>query len=71
MAGRIKECDHRSSFCADLLTGSRARVCALQLGSEEKQALMNIRAESLESFAGQLAGWIDTQLQPAAYQWSA
>ncbi len=25
---------------------------------------MSIRAESLESFAGQLAGWIDAQMQP-------
>ena len=60
------------SFCADLLNGSRARVLSrFNLSSEEKQALMDIRAESLESFAGQLAGWMDARLQPAAYQWSA
>jgi hypothetical protein len=60
------------SFCADLLTGSRARVLSrFNLSSEEKQALMDIRAESLESFAGQLAGWMDARRQPAAYQWSA
>jgi hypothetical protein len=59
------------SFCADLLNGSRARVLSrFNLSPEEKQALMNIRAESLESFAGQLVGWMDAQLQPAAYQWS-
>jgi hypothetical protein len=60
------------NFCADLLNGSRARVLSrFNLSPEEKQALMNIRAESLESFAGQLAGWMDAQLQPVSYQWSA
>lgn len=58
-------------FCADLLNGSRARVLSrFNLSPEEKQALMSIRAESLESFAGQLVGWMDSQLQPAAYRWS-
>jgi hypothetical protein len=59
------------NFCADLLNGSRARALArFNLSPEEKQALMSIRAESLESFAGQLVGWMDAQLQPATYQWS-
>ena len=59
-------------FRADLLNGSRAQVLSrFNLSPEEKQALMNIRAESLESFAGQLAGWMDAQLQPATCQWSA
>jgi len=60
------------NFCADLLNGSRARALSrFNLSPEEKQALMNIHAESLESFAGQLVGWIDAQPQPTAYQWSA
>lgn len=60
------------SFCADLLNGSRASALArFNLSPEEKQALMSIRAESLESFAGQLVGWLDTQRPPTAYQWSA
>jgi hypothetical protein len=59
------------SFCADLLNGSRARALSrFNLSPEEKQALMSIRAESLESFAGQLAGWMDAQPQPVTYQWS-
>ena len=60
------------NFCADLLNGSRAQALSrFNLSPEEKQALMDIRAESLQSFAGQLAGWIDAQPQPATYQWSA
>ncbi len=60
------------SFRADLLNGSRARVLSrFNLTPEEQQALMSIRAESLESFAGQLAGWIDAQQLSIAYQWSA
>ena len=59
------------SFCDDLLNGSRAQALSrFNLSPEEKQALMNIRAESLQSFAGQLAGWMDAQLQPPVYQWS-
>jgi hypothetical protein len=59
-------------FRADLLNGPRARALSrFNLTPEEQQALMSIRAESLESFAGQLAGWIDTQQLSAAYQWSA
>jgi len=59
-------------FRADLLNGSRARALSrFTLAPEEQQALMSIRAESLESFAGQLAGWIDSQQATAAYQWSA
>jgi len=60
------------NFRADLLNGSRASALArFNLSPEEKQALMSIRAESLESFAGQLAGWLAAQPQPAAYQWSS
>ena len=59
-------------FRADLLNGPRARALSrFDLTPEEQQALMSIRAESLESFAGQLAGWIDAQQFSAAYQWSA
>ena len=59
-------------FRADLLNGSRARALSrFTLTPEEQQALMSIRAESLESFAGKLAGWIDSQQATAAYQWSA
>ncbi len=60
------------NFRADLLNGSRASALArFNLSPEEKQALMSIRAESLESFAGQLVGWMDAQAQPLACQWSA
>jgi hypothetical protein len=60
------------SFCADLLSGPRAQALSrFNLSPEEKQALMNIRAESLESFAGQLAGWMDAQLHPTPCRWSA
>jgi hypothetical protein len=53
-------------FCADLLNGRRARVLSrFNLTPEERQALLNIRAESLESFAGQLAGWLATQPKAA------
>jgi hypothetical protein len=60
------------NFRADLLNGARANALSrFTLTAEEQQALMSIRAESLESFAGQLSGWIDAQQVPAAYQWSA
>lgn len=53
-------------FRADLLTGKRANVLSrFNLTPEERQALMSIRAESLESFAGQLVGWMQTQPAPA------
>ncbi len=56
-------------FRADLLTGRRARALSrFDLTPEERQALLNIRAESLEAFAGQLAGWMDAQL-PMAQAW--
>jgi hypothetical protein len=59
-------------FRADLLNGSRARVLSrFNLSPEEKQALMSIRAESLESFAGQLVGWMDAQAPSVACHWSA
>lgn len=58
-------------FCADLLNGKRARVLSrFDLTPEERQALMSIRAESLESFAGQLAGWMQTQ-PPPAWAWQS
>ena len=53
-------------FQADLLNGKRATVLArFNLTPEERQTLMSIRAESLESFAGQLVGWIQAQPVPA------
>ncbi len=59
------------NFCDDLLNGSRAQALSrFNLSPEEKQALMSIRAESLQSFAGQLAGWMDSQPQPTVFQWS-
>ncbi len=49
-------------FRVDLLNGPRASALArFNLSPEEKQVLMSIRAESLESFAGQLSGWMDAQ----------
>jgi len=49
-------------FCAGLLNGKRARLISqFNLTPEEQQAVMSIRAESLESFARQLFGWIETQ----------
>jgi len=49
-------------FCAGLLNGKRARLLSqFELTSEETQALMSIRANSLEAFAGQLYSWIESQ----------
>ena len=49
-------------FLAGLLNGKRARLIEqFDLSPEEQQALMSIRAESLESFARQLVGWIEAQ----------
>jgi hypothetical protein len=54
-------------FCADLLNERRARALSrFNLTPEERQALLNIRAESLQSFAGQLAGWLATQPKAAS-----
>ncbi len=49
-------------FCAGLLNGKRARLLSqFDLTAEETQALMSIRADSLEAFAGQLYRWIESQ----------
>jgi hypothetical protein len=49
-------------FRAGLLNGKRARLLSqFDLSPEEHQVLMNIRAESLESFARQLYGWVESQ----------
>ena len=49
-------------FQAGLLNGTRARLIEqFDLSPEEQQAIMSIRAESLESFARQLDGWIEAQ----------
>ncbi len=49
-------------FLAGLLNGKRARLLSqFDLSPEERQVLMNIRAESLESFASQLYGWVQSQ----------
>ena len=49
-------------FRAGLLNGTRARLLSqFDLSPEEHQALMNIRAESLESFARQLYSWVESQ----------
>ncbi len=51
-----------SEFLAGLLDGKRARLISqFDLTPEEQQAVMSIRAESLESFARQLYGWIEAQ----------
>jgi len=52
--------DH--DFRAGLLNGKRARLLSqFNLTPEEKQALMSIRADSLEAFARQLYGWMEAQ----------
>ena len=49
-------------FCAGLLTDRRAQLLRqFELSSEEKCVLMSIRADTLESFAGQLYEWIEAQ----------
>jgi hypothetical protein len=49
-------------FRVGLLNGKRARLLSqFDLSPEEHQVLMDIRAESLESFARQLYGWIESQ----------
>ena len=58
-------------FQADLLNGKRAHVLArFSLTPEERQALLSIRAESLESFAGQIVGWLQSQ-HASARTWQA
>jgi hypothetical protein len=53
-------------FRAGLLNGRRARLLSqFNLSPEEHQVLMGIRADSLESFARQLYGWIEAQRRPA------
>ena len=49
-------------FRAGLLNGKRARLISqFNLTPEETQALMSIRADSLEAFASQLYRWIESQ----------
>jgi len=49
-------------FRAGLLNGKRARLISeFDLTPEEMRALMSIRADSLEAFAGQLYNWIEAQ----------
>ncbi len=58
-------------FRARLLNGKRAGLLnRFDLTPEERQALMTIRAESLEGFAGQLCGWLETQ-RPSKAMWKA
>ena len=50
-----------SFFLKALLNGSRRRVIqSFNLTNEETSAVMAIRADSLEQFAGQLDQWIAT-----------
>ena len=57
--------DH--DFRAGLLNGKRARLLRrFDLSLEETQALMSIRADTLEAFAGQLYGWMESR-RPRAY----
>lgn len=52
-----------SDFCKSLLNGSRQHVIqSFNLTSEETAAVMAIRADSLEQFAGQLDQWISRAL---------
>ncbi len=52
-------------FRAGLLNGKRAGLLnRFDLTPEEWQTLMTIHAESLEAFAGQLFGWLETQRPP-------
>ncbi len=52
-----------SAFCNSLLNGSRHRAIAgFNLTREEQDAVMGIRADSLEQFAGQLDRWISNAL---------
>jgi hypothetical protein len=54
-------------FRAGLLNGGRAGLLSrFSLTPEETQALMSIRADSLEAFAGQLDRWIESRQPPAA-----
>ncbi len=46
-------------FCKALLNGSRGRVLqSFDLSGEEVEAIMAIRADSLEQFAGELHQWL-------------
>ncbi len=52
-----------SNFCKNLLNGPRHRAIAgFNLTREEQDAVMGIRADSLEQFAGQLDRWIANAL---------
>ena len=58
-------------FRAGLLHGKRAGLLKrFDLTPEEQHALMTIRAESLEAFAGQLFGWLEAQ-RPLKMVWKA
>lgn len=51
-----------SEFRKGLLNGSRLRIISnFNLTPEETNAVMGIRAETLEHFAGQLDRWMTTQ----------
>jgi hypothetical protein len=52
-----------SNFRKNLLNGSRYRaIASFDLTLEERDAVMGIRADSLEQFAGQLDRWIANAL---------
>lgn len=59
-------------FRRALLNGSRRRaISSFNLTNEEEDAVMRIRADSLEAFAGQLDRWINqAKGQPEAYSLS-
>ena len=48
-----------SSFCSHLLNGDRRRViAAFDLAREERDAVLAIRADTLEAFAQELLYWM-------------
>lgn len=56
-------------FRAGLLNGQRARLIAqFKLTPDEQQAVLSIRAESLQAFARQLYMWLEGRHLPMSTQ---
>ena len=54
------------SFCKDLLNGHRReRLAEYQLSSEEREALANVQAVDLTTFAREVDRWISSRPEPA------
>jgi hypothetical protein len=56
-----------TKFCEGLLNGSRRSLMSdFDLTEEERRAVLDIRAKSIQEFAAQLHDWLETGARPGS-----